>query len=105
MRISDWSSDVCSSDLVLKGPQGTLFGRNASGGLIQIITRDPSDEPELLLKAGYANYDTVTASGYGNLSLAANLAANLSARSEAHTSELQSLLRISSAVFGLNKNT
>src|SRR3546814_5179300 len=58
-------------------PYTTLF--RSSGGLIQIITRDPSDEPELLLKAGYANYDTVTASGYGNLSLAANLAANLSA--------------------------
>ncbi|WP_162274410.1 TonB-dependent receptor [Tardibacter chloracetimidivorans] len=64
---------------VLKGPQGTLFGRNASGGLIQIITADPSDDPELALKAGYANYDTVTLSGYGNLPLTDTLAANLSA--------------------------
>src|SRR3546814_4729368 len=64
---------------VLKGPQGTLFGRNASGGLIQIITADPSDDPELALKPGYANYDTVTLSGYGNLPLTDTLAANLSA--------------------------
>src|SRR3546814_7823527 len=93
---------------VLKGPQGTLFGRNASGGLIQIITADPSDDPELALKAGYANYDTVTLSGYGNLPLTDTLAANLSAsywnqRSEEHTSELQSLMRISYAVFCLKK--
>lgn len=31
---------------VLRGPQGTLFGKNASGGLVHFITRDPSEEFE-----------------------------------------------------------
>lgn len=64
---------------VLKGPQGTLFGRNASGGLIHIITGDPADTPKLTLKAGYGNFDTLTASGHGSLPLAEGLAVNLAA--------------------------
>jgi iron complex outermembrane recepter protein len=44
---------------VLKGPQGTLFGRNATGGLISIVTRDPTDELQLNAHASYGNYDTV----------------------------------------------
>jgi len=43
---------------VLKGPQGTLFGRNSSGGLIQIITRDPSDSAMIKGQASFANYGT-----------------------------------------------
>lgn len=45
---------------VLKGPQGTLFGRNATGGLIQIFTRDPGQETELDATVGYANYQTIS---------------------------------------------
>jgi iron complex outermembrane recepter protein len=64
---------------VLKGPQGTLFGRNASGGLIQIITTDPTSTPELKMKAGYGNFDTATLSGFVNHAITDDLAFNLGA--------------------------
>ncbi|MEW9854956.1 TonB-dependent receptor [Novosphingobium sp. M1R2S20] len=43
---------------VLKGPQGTLFGRNAFGGLIHIITEEPGDELVARGEATYGNYRT-----------------------------------------------
>ena len=49
---------------VLRGPQGTLFGRNATGGLIQVVTRDPGSRPEGTVSLTYGNYQTLTGSGY-----------------------------------------
>jgi iron complex outermembrane recepter protein len=43
---------------VLKGPQGTLFGRNATGGLIHYITRKPTFETEGYLDFTYGAFDT-----------------------------------------------
>jgi iron complex outermembrane receptor protein len=43
---------------VLKGPQGTLFGRNATGGAILVTTTDPSSEAAAELQASYGSYDT-----------------------------------------------
>lgn len=47
-----------------KGPQGTLFGRNSTGGIVQITTRKPSSEFGGQIEAGYANYDTISGNGY-----------------------------------------
>jgi len=64
---------------VLKGPQGTLFGRNASGGVISVYTRDPStSEFSGELRGGYGNYDTVDLKGYINIPITERLAANYS---------------------------
>jgi iron complex outermembrane receptor protein len=54
---------------VLKGPQGTLFGRNASGGAINVRTKRPTDELEGFITAGGGNYDLYTTKGVGNLPL------------------------------------
>lgn len=64
---------------VLKGPQGTLFGRNATGGLIQIITRDPRQSFEAQANLGYGNYETVQGDLYLTGGLTDNLAADFAA--------------------------
>ncbi|HKY81421.1 MAG TPA: TonB-dependent receptor [Sphingobium sp.] len=63
---------------VLKGPQGTLFGRNAAAGVIQIVTRDPSETPVVELSAGYGNYETVRTSAYLASGIASGVRADLS---------------------------
>ncbi len=62
---------------VLKGPQGTLFGRNATGGVIQIITRDPVQQPLIDASIGYGTFNTLEGQAYVSGGLADNLAADL----------------------------
>ena len=49
---------------VLRGPQGMLFGKNSSAGLISIVTNDPTEEPEWGLTAGYADENEQKYSAY-----------------------------------------
>ena len=62
---------------VLKGPQGTLFGRNATGGVINIVTRDPSWVPHVDADLGYGDYDTYLGHLYATGPLSDTLAASL----------------------------
>jgi iron complex outermembrane receptor protein len=55
---------------VLKGPQGTLFGRNTTGGSVILTPRKPTDNFEGYLEGSYGNYDMFRVQGVVNLPLA-----------------------------------
>src|SRR3546814_5589337 len=86
MRISDWSSDVCSSDLPSRSGAGKAAEAAAASRWSAAV----------LAAASAAAFSAVS-------SAAARAAAAAAASSEEHTSELQSLMRISYAVFCLKK--
>jgi iron complex outermembrane receptor protein len=52
---------------VLKGPQGTLFGRNTDGGAISIVTRPPTGKFDLRATAGYGDYSAYKAEAHLDL--------------------------------------
>src|SRR3546814_2420942 len=97
MRISDWSSDVCSSDL-LKPPLPNIFSYEN-----KLLHSCRATAP----KANEAHDPSRAPDQHSQFSGVPHRAAKrgIIARSEEHTSELQSLMRISYAVFCLKKKT
>ncbi|WP_198351106.1 TonB-dependent receptor [Flavisphingomonas formosensis] len=62
---------------VLKGPQGTLYGRNATGGAVNVITKTPKQDFSLDASMGYGNLQTMEGNLYATGGLAHGLAADL----------------------------
>lgn len=65
-----------------KGPQGTLFGRNATGGLVQVITRDPQQTAHVDADVSYGNYQDVVSRLYATDGLTSDLSADVAVRYE-----------------------
>ncbi|PLK24774.1 TonB-dependent receptor [Porphyrobacter sp. TH134] len=62
---------------VLRGPQSTLFGKNASAGVISLVTKAPSFELEGSAEVSYGNYDAMVARGYISGPLSDTIAASI----------------------------
>lgn len=65
---------------VLKGPQGTLYGRNTTGGAINFISNKPAFERSYFVSAGYGNFQTFEGELMFNLPLSETAAARLSGK-------------------------
>src|SRR3546814_10372024 len=108
MRISDWSSDVCSSDLnTSTGDTVYMRGFDASSSIfvdgirdLGSVSHDIFNIDQIEVEKGPAGTDNGRTSPSG----AINMTTKQANRSEEHTSELQSLKRLSYAVFCLKKN-
>src|SRR3546814_2753778 len=118
MRISDWSSDVCSSDLFFLFETENIKLQLHAGdfGFLQL-----DDAPHAMLRINdiVTDFENGSACGHSSsfqwpcpgtgkrvnsfISGPLSRGIGLSGRSEEHTSELQSLMRISYAVFCLKK--
>ncbi|MEQ8514686.1 MAG: TonB-dependent receptor, partial [Chromatocurvus sp.] len=63
---------------VLRGPQGTLYGKNTPGGAIKLITRNPGEELEASASLTLGNYDRVQGSAYVSGPITDTLSAGIS---------------------------
>src|SRR3546814_2278265 len=111
LRISDWSSDVCSSDLALRNNRTLVCGAfpGESGLLPQFSCNPNPGARQAPVRAEHSSGRLARPWGVFDVARSSYLFTSESVseghpdRSEEHTSELQSLMRISYAVFCLKK--
>src|SRR3546814_1954857 len=107
MRISDWSSDVCSSDLIICSSSADTMALGVRASFIIFFCFRSSRLEQGTKCAGRASTITRHAwrgeSGGAIQRFDSQLVIGVNARSEDHTSELQSLMRTKYHFFSLNK--
>lgn len=89
--VSDFDLLKVDNIQVLKGPQGTLFGRNTTGGAILVTTAEPSFETAAEFKAGYGRFNAVTLQAYGTTGLSDTVAVDIEGqfrRGDGHFTDL-----------------
>ncbi|WP_159931235.1 TonB-dependent receptor [Oceanicoccus sp. KOV_DT_Chl] len=69
---------------VLRGPQGTLYGKNVVGGVINFITAKPTEQQDGMFEVGRGSYNSINSKGFVSGPITDKLTARLSASSRSH---------------------
>lgn len=88
----DFQTDDIATAEILRGPQGTLFGRNSTAGAVVMHTNQPTYEFEGSAKAAIGNYDSTDLSGVLNIPIVADrLSVRFSATRETNSATTRNL--------------
>jgi iron complex outermembrane recepter protein len=77
---------------VLKGAQGGLYGRNATGGVVNIITRQPGDTEQADVRVSYGTKNTLDTAAYLNIPITDQVAWNVSVQRSSHDDYTKNLV-------------
>ena len=76
----NWSLSNLERIEVLRGPQGTLFGRNTPAGIVKFDTRKPTREFDATFRASYGTYDTMDVQGAVGFPISSTVSSGVGSR-------------------------